>query len=173
MKRKFEEVFEEKIEGHLEDDFKVELFNEDETELIAKSGENVCQTHVKTEINDHGEERENEDVKIEVFEAEIKHEEINFEDFAEDENHVVKVEKNDQDMVEEKYRKNLEFTNYSIPPSNDALRKVFTTGFIFVANSNLFLFFVMVSSRYHDGIPIHNLMRRTVKTRYQMQRKKL
>ena len=70
MKRKFEEMFEEKIEGRLEDDFKVELFNEDETELIAKSGEDFCQTHVKTEINDHGEVRENEDVKIEILEAE-------------------------------------------------------------------------------------------------------
>ena len=141
MKRKFEEVFEEKIEGHLEDDFKVELFNEDETELIAKSGENFCQTHVKTEINDHSEVRENEDVKIEVFEAEIKQEEITVEDFAEDENHVVKVEKNDQDMAKAEDRKNLKLTNCSIPPSNDALRKVFTTGFIFVANSNLSLFF--------------------------------
>ena len=173
MKRKFEEVFEEKIEGHLEDDFKVELFNEDETELIAKSGENFCQTHVKTEINDHGEVRENEDVKIEVFEAEIKQEEITYEDFAEDENHVVKVEKNDQDMAKAEDQKDLKLTNCSIPSSNDALRKVFTTGFIFVANSNLSLFFFMVSSRYHDGIPIHDLMRRTVKTRYQMQRKKL
>ena len=90
MKRKFEDVFKENFEGDLEDDFMVELFNEDETELIAKSGEDFCEAHVKTEINDHVEDRESEDVKIEIFEAEIKHEENNFEDFAEDENHFVK-----------------------------------------------------------------------------------
>ena len=99
MKRKFEEVFEEKIEGDLEDDFMVELFNEDETELIAKSGEDFCEAHVKTEINDHVEDRGNEDVKIEIIEDEIKHEENNFEDFAEDKSHVVKTEINDHDEV--------------------------------------------------------------------------
>ena len=86
MKRKFEEVFEEKIE----DDFKVELFNEDGTELIANSGGDFCQTHVKTEINDHDEVKGDEDVKIEIFEAEVKHEEIDYEDFAQYENHFVK-----------------------------------------------------------------------------------
>ena len=99
MKRKFEEVFEEKIEGDHQDDFKVELFNEDETELIAKSSVDFCQTHVRTEINDHEEFGENEDVKIEIFEAEIKHEENNFEDFSEDGNQVVKTEINDHDEV--------------------------------------------------------------------------
>ena len=107
MKRKFEEVFEEKIEGHLEDDFKVELFNEDETELIAKSGEDFCQTHVKTEINDNVEIRDNEDVKIEILEDEVKHDDIDFEDFAEEHgNQVVKVEKNDQDIADAKDRTN-------------------------------------------------------------------
>ena len=90
MKRKFEKVFEEKIEVDLPDDFKVELVNEDETESIVKSNKHFCQTHVKTEIDDHDKDRGNEDVKIEIFEAEMKHEENNFEDFAEDENHFVK-----------------------------------------------------------------------------------
>ena len=88
MKRKFEDVFKDNFEGDLEDDFKVELFNEDETKLIEKSSDDFCQSHVKTEINNHDEVGEN--VKIEIFEAEIKHEEINLEDFAEDENHFVK-----------------------------------------------------------------------------------
>ena len=99
MKRKFEDVFKENFEGDLEDDFMVELFNEDETKLIAKSSDDFCQSHVKTEINNHDEVGENEDVKFEIFEAEIKHEEINFEDFAEDENQVVKTEINDHDEV--------------------------------------------------------------------------
>ena len=90
METLFEDVFEEKIEEDVEDDFKVELVNEDEKELIVKSNEHFCQTHVKTEIDDHDQDRGNEDVKIEIFEAEIKHEENNFEDFAEDENHFVK-----------------------------------------------------------------------------------
>ena len=90
MKRKFEDVFKENFEGDLEDDFKVELFNEDETKLIAKSSDDFCQIHVKTEINNHDEVGENADVKIEIFEAEVKHEEIDYEDFAEDENHFVK-----------------------------------------------------------------------------------
>ena len=133
MKRKFEEVFEEKIEGDLEDDFKVELFNEDGTELIANSGGDFCQTDVKTEINDDGEVRENEDVKIEIFEAEVKQEDIYFEDFAEEyENQVVKVEKNDHDMVNAQDRKSLKLTTCSTTPSDDVLRKVFTTGLTLV-----------------------------------------
>ena len=126
MKRKFEEVFEEKIEGDLPDDFKVELFNEDGTELIANSGGDFCQTHVKTEINDDGEVRENEDVKIEIFEAEVKQEDIDFEDCAEVYgNQVVKVAKND---VATDDQKNLKLTTCSITPSDYDLRKVFTTG---------------------------------------------
>ena len=120
MKRKFEEVDEEKIEGDIQDDFKVELFNEDETELITKSGEDFCETQVKTEINDHDEVRENEVMKIEIIEDE--HKEINFEDFAEDENQVIKIEKNDQEIGE------TEDSRWDTPPSNDALRKVFATG---------------------------------------------
>ena len=97
VKRKFEEVFEEQIEGHLEDDFEVELFNEGETELIAKSGEDFCGEQIKTEINDV-EIRDNQDVKIEILEAEVEHEDINFEDFAEEDgNQVVRV-KNYQNM---------------------------------------------------------------------------
>ena len=129
MKRKFEEVFEEgKIEGHLEDDFKVELFDEDETELIAKSGEDFCETHVKTEINNYDEVGENKDVKIELFEADVKIEDIDFVDFAEDENQVVKVDKNyhDQADANESKSKNLKIS--STPPYNDALRTGFTTG---------------------------------------------
>ena len=122
MKRKFEEVDEEKIEGDIQDDFKVELFNEDETELITKSGEDFCETQVKIEINDHDEVRENEVMKIEIIEDEIKHEKINSEDFAEDENQVVKIEKNDQEIAE------TEDSRWDTPPSNDALRKVFATG---------------------------------------------
>ena len=103
VKRKFEEVFEEQIEGHLEDDFEVELFNEGETELIAKSGEDFCGEQIKTEINDV----EIRDVKIEILEAEVEHEDINFEDFAEEDgNEVVKVEKNDQDIADAKDRTN-------------------------------------------------------------------
>ena len=133
MKRKFEEVFEEKIEVDLPDDFKVELFNEDETELIAKSSDDFCQTDVKTEINDHVEDRESEDVKIEIFEAEIKQEDINFEDFAEEyENQVVKVEKNDHDMVNAQDRKSLKLTTCSTTPSDYDLRKVLTTGLTLV-----------------------------------------
>ena len=125
MKRKSEEVFEEKNEGDLEDDFKVELFNEDGTELIANSGGDFCQTDVKTEINDHVEDRESEDVKIEIFEAEIKQEDINFEDFAEEYgNQVVKAD----DMANAEDRKSLKLTYCSTTPSDDVLRKVFTTG---------------------------------------------
>ena len=160
MKRKFEEVFEEKIEGDLEDDFKVELFNEDGTELIANSGGDFCQTDVKTEINDDGEVRENEDVKIEIFEAEIKQEDINFEDFAEEyENQVVKVEKNDHDMVNAQDRKSLKLTTCSTTPSDDVLRKVFTTGITLVFYCSDIIFFCT--------------MRTSFKTRYQMQRKRL
>ena len=123
MKRKFEEVFEEKIE----DDFKVELFNEDGTELIANSGGDFCQTHVKTEVNDDGEVKENEDVKIEIFEAEVKQEDIDFEDFAEVYgNQVVKVAKNDHDMANADDRKSLKLTTCSTTPSDYDLRKVFT-----------------------------------------------
>ena len=130
MERKFEEVFEEKIEGDLEDDFKVELFNEDETELIAKSSDDFCQTDVKTEINDDGEVRENEDVKIEIFEAEVKQEDIDFEDFAEVYgNQVVKVAKND---VAKDDQKSLKLTTCSTTPSDYDLRKVFTTGLTLV-----------------------------------------
>ena len=122
MKRKFEEVDEEKIEGDLQDDFKVEPFNEDQTELITKSAEDFCETQVKIEINDYDEIRENEVLKIEIIEDEIKHEKINSEDFAEDENQVVKIEKNDQEIAE------TEDSRWDTPPSNDALRKVFATG---------------------------------------------
>ena len=143
MKRKFEEVLEEKIEGDLEDDFKVELFNEDETELIAKSSDDFCQTGVKTEINDDGEVRENEDVKIEIFEAEIKQEDINFDDFAEEYgNQVVKVEKNDHDLANAEDRKSLKLTTCSTTPSDDVLRKVFTTGITLVFYCSDILFFV-------------------------------
>ena len=129
MKRKFEEVFEEKIEGDLEDDFKVELFNEDETELIAKSSDDFCQPDVKTEINDHVEDRESEDVKIEIFEAEIKQEDINFEDFAEEYgNQVVKAD----DMANAEDRKSLKLTTCSTTPSDYDLRKVLTTGLTLV-----------------------------------------
>ena len=129
MKRKFEEVFEEKIE----DNFKVELFNEDGTELIANSGGDFCQTHVKTEVNDDGEVKENEDVKIEIFEAEVKQEDIDFEDFAEVYgNQVVKVAKNDHNMANADDRKSLKLTNCSTTPSDYDLRKVFTTGLTLV-----------------------------------------
>ena len=129
MKRKFEEVFEEKME----DDFKVELFNEDGTELIANSGGDFCQTHVKTEINDDGEVKGNEDVKIEIFEAEVKQEDIDFEDFAEVYgNQVVKVEKNDHDMANANDRKRLKLTTCSKTPSDYDLRKVLTTGLTLV-----------------------------------------
>ena len=107
MKRKFEEVDEEKIEGG---DFKVELFNEDETELITKSGEDFCETQVKIEINDHDEIRENEVMKIEIIEDDVKQEEIDYEEVAEDE-----AEDSRWDTVSD------------TPPSNDALRKVFAT----------------------------------------------
>ena len=153
MKRKFEEVFEEKNEGDLEDDFKVELFNEDGTELIANSGGDFCQTDVKTEINDDREVRENEDVKIEIFEAEIKQEDINFEDFAEEYGkQVVKVEKKDQDTANAEDRKSLKLTTCSKTPSDDVLRKVFTLIYTVI-------FFCT--------------MRTPFKTRYQMQRKRL
>ena len=122
MKRKFEEVDEEKIEGDIQDDFKVELFNEDETELITKSGENFCETQVKIEINDHDEIRENEIMKIEIFEDDVKHEKNDYEGVAEDENQVVKIEINDQEIDE------TENSRWDTPPSNDALRKVFATG---------------------------------------------
>ena len=122
MKRKFEEVDEEKIKGDLQDDFKVELFNEDETELITKSGEDFCETQVKIEINDHDEIRENEVMKIEIFEDDVKHEENDYEGVAEDENQVVKIENNDQEIDE------TEDSRWDTPPSNDALRKVFATG---------------------------------------------
>ena len=149
MKRKFEEVFEEKIE----DDFKVELFNEDGTELIANSGGDFCQTHVKTEVNDDGEVKENEDVKIEIFEAEVKQEDIDFEDFAEVYgNQVVKVEKNDHDMANADDWKSLKLTTCSKTPSDDVLRKVFTLIYTVI-------FFCT--------------MRTPFKTRYQMQRKRL
>ena len=129
MKRKFEEVFEEKME----DDFKVELFNEDGTELIANSGGDFCQTHVKTEINDDGEVKGNEDVKIEIFEAEVKQEDIDFEDFAEVYgNQVVKVDKNDHDMANADDRKSLKLTTCSTTPSDYDLRKVLTTGLTLV-----------------------------------------
>ena len=110
MKRKFEEVDEEKIEGDIQDDFKVELFNEDETELITKSGEDFCETQVKIEINDHDEIRENEVMKIEIIEDDVKQEEIHYEEVAEDE-----AEDSRWDTVSD------------TPPSNDALRKVFAT----------------------------------------------
>ena len=129
MKRKFEEVFEEKME----DDFKVELFNEDGTELIANSGGDFCQLHVKTEINDDGEVKGNEDVKIEIFEAEVKQEDIDFEDFAEEYgNQVVKVEKNDHDTANVDDRKRLKLTTCSTTPSDYDLRKVLTTGLTLV-----------------------------------------
>ena len=122
MKRKFEEVDEEKIEGDIQDDFKVEPFNEDQTELITKSAEDFCETQVKIEINDHDEVRENEVMKIEIFEDDVKHEENDYEGVAEDENQVVKIEKNDQEIAE------TEDSRWDTPPSNDALRKVFATG---------------------------------------------
>ena len=133
MKRKFEEVFEEKIEVDLPDDFKVELFNEDGTELITNSGGDFFQTHVKTEINDDGEVRGNEDVKIEIFEAEVKQEDIDFEDFPEVyRNQVVKVEKNDHDTANVDDRKRLKLTTCSKTPSDYDLRKVLTTGLTLV-----------------------------------------
>ena len=123
MKRKYDEVSGDNPEGkpeeNLEDDFKVEFFIDDETEL---KPEPYFEIENGTQIDD---------VKIEILQDKVKPENIC--------NENVKVEKdNDGENFGEvlpvfKVDENGEINNEVTPASDDSLREGLSTGLIFLA----------------------------------------